>query len=312
MSKTIPPTHCNFTTLIKEGEPLAAALQKREHKGLHKEIMKHYDDFGYVPRVVLVDLKKAVCFYCENKIDPKKEVLEEEDIEKIFRVKCKRRHNKGRKTLGFKGFLGDKEKTGPCCKEKKGASRPRRCGVPMRRNGFVARSTTDAGGVTTIYLLPEVVCPACGKRHKHKGFEKLQYCHRVLLPQMIKRSRYVSKAFEAVILSGFNRPPTMGAYLFEFDHEEAIKRDFMRLARFAWVRTFKGRKRDAKPPEGTLSEDERAWVGRNAIKARRLKGMVLWVHTLFSMETDDFYASSRSWFSQLRLFFSDTNGDLCF
>ena len=124
-------------------------------------------------------------------------------------------------------------------KKKHSKKGTRKCGRKLNLNGFAVRITINRSQGVIIFLVPVVFCPDCRKRRRLEYFRKLQYCHRLLLPEMIKRSRYLSEVFEDVIVREFKTLLEDVGYCFEMDHETAIVRDFQRKVRMVY-NTFHG------------------------------------------------------------------------
>ena len=215
MSKTIPHHLCTRQTIIEKGEALPAAIKKYPNKVLQTVLILIKALFGYVPEVIQVFLKEDVVLRCNNDIDPKKDVLEEgvkSSAEKCKRPQCQRRKQRRLK------------------QKRKGNS---------RYTVINLRITINRSQGVIIFLVPVVFCPDCRKRRRLEYFRKLQYCHRLLLPEMIKRSRYLSEVFEDVIVREFKTLLEDVGYCFEMDHETAIVRDFQRKVRMVY-NTFHG------------------------------------------------------------------------
>lgn len=308
MSKTIPHHLCSEQTIIEKGEALSAAIKKYPNKALHAVLVLIKALFGYVPEVIQVFLKEDVVLRCHNDIDPQKDVLEEgvkSSAEKCKRPQCQRRkqHRLKQKRKGNSRYTVINRRK----KKKHSKKGTRKCGRKLNLNGFAVRITINRSQGVIIFLVPVVFCPDCRNRRRLEYFRKLQYCHRLLLPEMVKRSRYLSEVFEDVIVREFKTLLEDVGYCFEIDHETAIVRDFQRKVRMVY-NTFHGPVVLWVDPETVTLEKHRGErPGRKDRRMLRLKRMVAFVQMVAASEGAE--QPVKNWYNYLRLCCSDNNGD---
>lgn len=309
MSKTIPHHLCTRQTIIEKGEALSAAIKKYPNKALQTVLILIKALFGYVPEVIQVFLKEDVVLRCHNDIDPKKDVLEEgvkSSAEKCKRPQCQRRKQRRlkQKRKGNSRYTVINRRK----KKKHSKKGTRKCGRKLNLNGFAVRITINRSQGVIIFLVPVVFCPDCRKRRRLEYFRKLQYCHRLLLPEMVKRSRYLSEVFEDVIVREFKTLLEDVGYCFEMDHETAIVRDFQRKVRMVY-NTFHGPVVLWVDPETVTLERHRGeQPSRKDHRRLRLKRMVAFVQTMVASDREE--QPVKNWYNRLRLCCSDSNGDL--
>lgn len=308
MSKTIPHHLCSEQTIIEKGEALSAAIKKYPNKALHAVLVLIKALFGYVPEVIQVFLKEDVVLRCHNDIDPQKDVLEEGV--KSSAEKCKRPQSQRRKQRRLKQKRkGNSRYTVINRRKKKKYSKKgtRKCGRKLNLNGFAVRITINRSQGVIIFLVPVVFCPDCRNRRRLGYFRKLQYCHRLLLPEMVKRSRYLSEVFEEVIVREFKTLLEDAGCCFEMDHESAIVRDFQHKVRIVY-NTFHGPVALWVDPETVTLEKHRGErPGRKDRRMLRLKRMVAFVHMVAASEGAE--QPVKNWYNYLRLCCADNNGD---
>lgn len=308
MSKTIPHHLCIRQTIIKKGEPLSAAIKKYPNKALHAALILIMALCRYVPEVIQLFLKDDVVLRCDNDIDPKKDVLGQR--EDHAEEKCKRPQSQKRKRRILKQKRKGKSQytiINRRKKKKRGKKRTRKCGRQLNLNGFAVRTTINRSQGVVIYLVPVVFCPDCRKRRRLGYFRKLQYCHRLLLPEMVKRSRYLSEVFEDVIVREFTTMLEDAGYCFEIDHESAIVRDFQHKV-CAVFNTFHGPVALWVDPETIKLEKHKGErTDRKDRRMLRLKRMVAFVQMVTASEVAE--QPVKNWYNRLRLYCSDNNGD---
>lgn len=308
MSKTIPHHLCSEKTIIEKGAALSDAIKKYPNKALQTVLILIKTLFGYVPEVIQVFLKEDVMLRCHNDIDPKKDVLEEGV--KSSAEKCKRPQSQRRKQRRLKQKRKGKSRytiINRRKKKKRGKKRTRKCGRQLNLNGFAVRITINRSQGVIIFLVPVVFCPDCRNRRRLGYFRKLQYCHRLLLPEMVKRSRYLSEVFEDVIVREFKTLLEDVGYCFEMDHETAIVRDFQHKVRIVY-NTFHGPVALWVDPETVTLEKHRGErPGRKDRRMLRLKRMVAFVQMVAASEGAE--QPVKNWYNYLRLCCADNNGD---
>lgn len=309
MSKTIPHHFCSEQIIIEKGEALSAAIKKYPNKALHAVLVLIKALFGYVPEVIQVFLKEDVVLRCHNDIDPKKDVLEKGT--KSSAEKCKRPQSQRRKQRRLKQKRKGKSLytvINRRKKKKQSKKSTRKCGRKLNLNGFAVRITINRSQGVIVYLVPVVFCPDCRERRRLEYFRKLQYCHRILLPEMVKRSRYLSEVFEDVIIQEFKTLLEDAGYCFEMDHESAIVRDFQRKVRMIY-HTFHGPVALGVDLEAvTLERHKGEQPSRKDHRRLRLKRMVAFVQIVVASERET--QPVKNWYNRLRLCCSDSNGDL--
>lgn len=104
------------------------------------------------------------------------------------------------------------------------------CGRALTGNGSALRLVIDAQNHVEIYKTPVLLCPDCQKRNEGRLKEgRLQYCHRILLPHMVKGRRFKSEVYELFLTEGFDLKQQEVAVYFSEEGVDKLKKWFRRL-----------------------------------------------------------------------------------
>ena len=109
------------------------------------------------------------------------------------------------------------------------------CGHPLTSHGWAHRPVEDARGATSYLIAPVLRCSACQKADKAaraSGEGRVQYTHRVMLPQAVPFSRYDSDVFERLLTDN----PDCTVYFGE-QYIAKLRQTFVewtRVCLFAW------------------------------------------------------------------------------
>lgn len=279
MSKCAEPGTFELEVLIEENEDFGTAFEKTKSRVLKALLAEIKEQFGYSPEVCKTLLR--VDFFCENTIDPETDVLGS----KKSGLDWKRPHDLGEEADLVK------------------------CGQRLNKNGFAIRLLIDLMDHIRIFLVPVLLCPDCQERRVLDEAFNAQYCHRILPEPMVKRHRYESEVYEALICEGFDKKYREVEVCFSEEQAVAVKQDFQKTAGCAQAQMCGPLSERTVPLEVRLQLNKGEKPSRKDRLLLKLKRLVVW--TMGAVRRTDEVEPVKNWYSRLRRLCSDENGDPC-